>query len=179
MVDPDRQNPEDQYDWTKDPDEMDFADPFQEGPHLARVVQLRYTSRDKPEGFTTRNGDPYFLLVVENGHGQQGVITLTCTKKAGWMIRKTLSAAGADMADIQSKGVQPEDFRYEDVAKPYFEGATFWVNATERTGTSYMDLEPMSEGKIRAKVDEFFGLGGDEAAITAKLAELKALLQPV
>lgn len=83
--------------------------PIEEGFHFLRAVKVVRTKKDG-EPFTTRDGAPQVMVVMENQSGREHVEYFTCNDAAGWKLAQFLRCAGANLDAMQKDGITPERF---------------------------------------------------------------------
>jgi hypothetical protein len=164
------------YDWTVPDDEgPEQAEKLPEGPTRLRVDRILFKSKAKPDGFATGSGDKMIMVIMQDGQGREGLMSLTCSVKAGWKIRKTCAALGNDMKGMSEAGVSPVDFKFEEVANQYLLGRCCFAMVKE--AGQYLDIDPLGRERFSKALADWKGLE-DAAKIEEEVASLEASISP-
>lgn len=138
------ENPQGGYAWDEDDDERSFADKLGVGLHFCHTKKVVFGSNQNGQ-FESAEGDPQVMLVFGD-ETHEGTLMLTCSEKAGWVIRKTCSALGNDMEAMKAANLHPKDFALEDVATGYLVGKFGWFNGFQRG--QYVNFDPLKQPKV-------------------------------
>ena len=135
------------YDWEKAANKEggEYAERMPEGVHDVEVKRLLFGSK-KGGAFRSRDGDPQIMVIFADREGREAAQMVTLSEKAGWVLARLLSAAGADMARMKGDGVLPKDFAHEDFARANLVGRRLRVEVEYKRGgdgKEYPDVTPV------------------------------------
>lgn len=98
------------------------------GYHKAKCVKVMRETKKSGE-LKSKAGDPQLLTIWQNAQGEEATCTLTLTEKAGFVLAKLLSYAGADLARMKEAGVTPASFEKQEFAEKNLLNRECWINA--------------------------------------------------
>jgi hypothetical protein len=141
------------YDWEKaaTQESGEYAERIPAGVHDVRIVRVLFGSKNGGP-FRSQAGDPQLMLIFADPEGREAGQMVTLSEKAGWVLARLLSAAGADMARMKADGVLPRDFTDQEFARANLVGRRLKADVKYkpgRDGKEYADLTP-----IRRRPDE-------------------------
>ena len=141
------------YDWEKaaTQESGDYAERIPAGVHDVRIIRVLFGSKGGGL-FKSRAGDPQIMLIFADGEGREASQMVTLSEKAGWVLARLLSAAGADMKRMKADGVLPRDFTNQEFARANLVGRRLKADVKYkpgRDGKEYADVTP-----IRRRPDE-------------------------
>jgi hypothetical protein len=135
------------FDWEKASTQAasDYADRIPAGVHDVVIKRLLFGSK-KGGAFRSRDGDPQIMLIFADGEGREASQMVTLSEKAGWVLARLLSAAGADMKRMKADGVLPRDFANQEFARANLVGRRLRVDLKYKAGNDgkeYADVTPV------------------------------------
>jgi len=135
------------FDWEKASTqaESDYAERIPAGVHDVVIKRLLFGSK-KGGAFKSRDGDPQIMVIFADGGGREASQMVTLSDKAGWVLARLLSAAGADMKRMKADGVLPRDFANQEFARANLVGRRLRVDLKYKTGNDgkeYADVTPV------------------------------------
>jgi hypothetical protein len=136
------------YDWEKASTQAasgNYAERIPAGVHDVAIKRLLSGSK-KGGAFRSRDGDPQIMLIFADGEGREASQMVTLSEKAGWVLARLLSAAGADMARMKADGVLPHDFANQEFARANLVGRRLRVDLRYKAGNDgkeYADVTPV------------------------------------
>jgi len=138
------------FDW-KQSSEGTQADLMPEGYHKARVIKV-VTAKKDGTVLQSKNGDPQVMAVFANDANEEAAVMFTLSAKAGWILAKFLSCAGADLDRMTKSGITPERFADHDFAEKQLLKRECWAKATHSTtnGKTYCNLDFLHADEVPA-----------------------------
>ena len=135
------------FDWEKASTQQggDYAERIPSGVHDVEIKRLLFGSK-KGGAFRSRDGDPQIMLIFADREGREASQMVTLSDKAGWVLARLLSAAGADMARMKADGVLPRDFANQEFARANLVGRRLRVDLKYKRGgdgKEYADVTPV------------------------------------
>ena len=135
------------FDWEKASTQegSDYAERIPPGVHDVQIKRLLFGSK-KGGAFGSRDGDPQIMLIFADREGREAAQMVTLSDKAGWVLARLLSAAGADMARMKADGVLPRDFANQEFARANLVGRHLRVDLKYKAGNDgkeYADVTPI------------------------------------
>ena len=135
------------FDWEKASTQQggDYAERIPAGVHDVEVRRILFGSK-KGGAFRSRDGDPQIMLIFADREGREAAQMVTLSDKAGWVLARLLSAAGADMARMKADGVLPRDFANQEFARANLVGRRLRVELKYKRGgdgKEYADATPI------------------------------------
>jgi len=135
------------YDWEKASTQAasDYAERIPAGVHDVVIKRLLFGSK-KGGAFKSRDGDQQIMLIFADGEGREAAQMVTLSEKAGWVLARLLSAAGADMKRMKADGVLPRDFANQEFARANLVGRRLRVDLKYKAGNDgkeYADVTPV------------------------------------
>jgi len=135
------------FDWEKASTQEggDYAERIPPGVHDVQIKRLLFGSK-KGGAFRSRDGDPQIMLIFADREGREAAQMVTLSDKAGWVLARLLSAAGADMARMKADGVLPRDFANQEFARANLVGRRLRVDLKYKAGNDgkeYADVTPV------------------------------------
>ena len=135
------------FDWEKASTQEggDYAERIPSGVHDVEIKRLLFGSK-KGGAFKSRDGDPQIMLIFADGDGREASQMVTLSDKAGWVLARLLSAAGADMKRMKADGVLPCDFANQEFARANLVGRRLRVDLKYKAGNDgkeYADVTPV------------------------------------
>jgi len=135
------------YDWEKAAaqESGEYAERIPAGVHDVRIIRVLFGSKGGGL-FRSRAGDPQLMLIFADREGREASQMVTLSEKAGWVLARLLSAAGADMARMKADGILPRDFTNQEFARANLVGRCLKVDLKYkpgRDGKEYADLAPI------------------------------------
>ena len=137
------------YDWEKaaSQESGDYAERMPAGIHDVEVKRVLFGSKGGGL-FKSRAGDPQIMLIFADREGREASQMVTLSEKAGWVLARLLSAAGADMARMKTDGVLPRDFTNQEFARANLVGRRLKVDLKYKPGgdgKEYADVTPIRQ----------------------------------
>lgn len=147
------------YDWNGESQKVARAPKSTPKEHALRIVRILHCNRDG-QLYLSRSNEPQMMVIYgDEENGECGEM-MTLTAKAGWKLAKVLAAAGVNMEEMGSRGLEPKDFADPDFAAAFLMpegvGLTFRGRVTYRKGNDgeeYPDVTPI---RPLLKEDELF-----------------------
>jgi hypothetical protein len=135
------------FDWEKASTQegSDYAERIPSGVHDVQIKRLLFGSK-KGGAFKSRDGDPQIMLIFSDLEGREASQMVTLLDKAGWVLARLLSAAGADMARMKADGVLPRDFANQEFARANLVGRRVRAEVKYKRGgdgKEYADVTPI------------------------------------
>lgn len=136
------------FDWEKASTQeagSDYAERIPAGVHDVVIKRLLFGSK-KGGAFKSRDGDPQIMLIFADSEGREASQMVTLSEKAGWVLARLLSAAGADMARMKADGVLPRDFASQEFARANLVGRRLRADLKYKRGgdgKEYADVTPV------------------------------------
>ncbi len=135
------------YDWEKAATQEGGSetDRMPVGVHDVEIRRVLFGSK-KGGAFASRSGDPQIMLILADREGREAAQMVTLSEKAGWVLARLLSAAGADMKRMKTDGVLPKDFANQEFARANLVGRRLRVDVTYKRGgdgKEYADVTPV------------------------------------
>ena len=135
------------FDWEKASTQEggDYAERIPSGVHDVQIKRLLFGSK-KGGAFKSRDGDPQIMLIFADREGREAAQMVTLSDKAGWVLARLLSGAGADMARMKADGVLPRDFANQEFARANLVGRCLRVDLKYTAcndGKEYADVTPI------------------------------------
>jgi len=135
------------YDWEKASTQQggDYAERIPSGVHDVEIKRLLFGSK-KGGAFRSRDGDPQIMLIFADREGREAAQVTTLSEKAGWVLARLLSAAGADMKRMKADGVLPRDFANQEFARANLVGRRLRADIQYKRagdGKEYADVTPV------------------------------------
>ena len=135
------------YDWEKAAAQEggEYAERMPAGVHDVEVKRVLFGSKGGGP-FQSRAGDPQIMLIFADRQGREAAQMVTLSEKAGWVLARLLSAAGADMARMKADGVLPRDFANQEFARANLTGRRLRVEVAYTRGNDgkeYPDVTPI------------------------------------
>jgi hypothetical protein len=135
------------YDWEKAADQQggDYAERIPPGTHDVEIRRVLFGSK-KGGAFRSRDGNPQIMLIFADRQGREASQMVTLSDKAGWVLARLLSAAGADMKRMKADGVLPRDFANQEFARANLVGRRLRAEVKYRrggNGKEYADVTPI------------------------------------
>jgi hypothetical protein len=93
------------------------------------------------------------MLIFADGEGREASQMVTLSEKAGWVLARLLSAAGADMKRMKVDGVLPRDFTNQEFARANLVGRRLKVDLKYKPGgdgKEYADVTPIRQRPAEA-----------------------------
>jgi len=138
------------YAWDEEDEDRSFGERLGVGLHFCATKKVVFGSNANGP-FQSNDGDAQVMLVFGDEE-REATLMLTCSEKAGWVIRKTCSALGNDMEEMKAAGVHPNDFALEDVAVRFLTGKFGWFNGHQKG--AYVNFDPIKTPKaVKLKAD--------------------------
>jgi hypothetical protein len=136
------------YDWEKAATQGasgDYAERIPAGVHDVEIRRVLFGSK-KGGAFRSQGGDPQIMLIFADRQGRETPQMVTLSEKAGWVLARLLSAAGADMQRMKADGVLPRDFANQEFARANLVGRRVRAEVKYKQaadGKEYADLVPI------------------------------------
>jgi hypothetical protein len=135
------------FDWEKASTQAasDYAERIPAGTHDVEIRRVLFGSK-KGGAFKSRDGDQQIMLIFADGEGREASQMVTLSDKAGWVLARLLSAAGADMKRMKADGVLPRDFANQEFARANLVGRRLRVDLKYKAGNDgkeYADVTPV------------------------------------
>ncbi|MBM4020295.1 MAG: hypothetical protein FJ288_18570 [Planctomycetes bacterium] len=135
------------YDWEKAATQEggDYAERIPAGVHDVEIRRVLFGSK-KGGPFKSRDGDPQIMLIFADPQGREAPQMVTLSEKAGWVLARLLSAAGADMQRMKADGVLPRDFANQEFARANLVGRRVRAEVKYKQaadGKEYADVTPI------------------------------------
>jgi len=135
------------FDWEKASTQAasDYAERIPAGVHDVEIRRVLFGSK-KGGAFKSRDGDQQIMLIFADGEGREAAQMVTLSDKAGWVLARLLSAAGADMKRMKADGVLPRDFANQEFARANLVGRRLRVDLKYKAGNDgkeYADVTPV------------------------------------
>ena len=135
------------YDWEKASTQAasDYAERIPAGVHDVEIRRVLFGSK-KGGAFKSRDGDQQIMLIFADGEGREAAQMVTLSDKAGWVLARLLSAAGADMKRMKADSVLPRDFANQEFARANLVGRRLRVDLKYKAGNDgkeYADVTPV------------------------------------
>jgi hypothetical protein len=135
------------FDWEKASTQAasDYAERIPPGTHDVEIRRVLFGSK-KGGAFRSRDGDPQIMLIFIDRQGREASQMVTLSEKAGWVLARLLSAAGADMKRMKADGVLPRDFANQEFARANLVGRRLRVDLKYKRGgdgKEYADVTPV------------------------------------
>jgi hypothetical protein len=135
------------FDWEKASTQQggDYAERIPSGVHDVEIKRLLFGSK-KGGAFRSRDGDPQIMLIFADREGREASQMVTLSDKAGWVLARLLSAAGADMKRMKADGVLPRDFANQEFARANLVGRRLSADIQYKRGgdgKEYADVTPV------------------------------------
>lgn len=135
------------YDWEKAATQEggDYAERIPAGVHDVEIRRVLFGSK-KGGAFRSRDGDPQIMLIFSDREGREASQMVTLSDKAGWVLARLLSAAGADMKRMKADGVLPRDFANQEFARANLVGRRLRADIQYKRGgdgKEYADVTPV------------------------------------
>ncbi len=102
------------YDWSKNSEGGEQAEPLPAGAHNVRIDRVVYEKKGAGP-FTSKSGDPQIMCIFVDEQGREASQMFTLSANAAWRLAGILKASGANVERMTAQGVEPEDF-----AEPMF-----------------------------------------------------------
>ncbi len=118
------------YDWQAEADREGpaKAEQMPAGTHDVELVRVVFGGKGRR--FQSNKGDPQIMCIFADAENREAAQMYTCSEKAGWMLAKLLSAAGANVQRMTASGVKPEDFADQDFAEKNLVGRKLRVQVS-------------------------------------------------
>lgn len=125
----------------------DYAEPLPAGVHDVEVTRVLFGSKGGGP-FKSRAGDAQIMLIFADREGRECAQMVTLSEKAGWVLARLLSAAGANLARMKEDGVEPKDFADERLANANLVGRRLRIEVKYSAGADgkeYADVTPVRQ----------------------------------
>jgi hypothetical protein len=135
------------YDWEKAAAQEggEYAERIPAGVHDVEIRRVLFGSKGGGL-FRSRAGDAQIMLIFADREGRECTQMVTLSEKAGWVLARLLSAAGADMARMKADGILPRDFANPEFARANLVGRRLRIDLAYTPGgdgKEYADVTPV------------------------------------